>query len=541
MKKQLYVYLLIFLSATQLLGAQPTRIATLKKNIAQKVRTFRDKAKTAVKEHPLLIAYGCLLTVFGVEVLVRNRQRLQALLQRAMQTGRRPQTGQGAGAGVQQPIRQNVVVNPVVSGGTQQAVVPGDVQREECSICFMDLVDNVGALGCNHTFHLACINRWLGDRNTCPLCRARAEVNNIRVVAGVPRNEAPVVNAPAEVPRPVAAVDVNARDGNGQTALMRAIVRLEGRVARENFLGLDLRFVTVARGVDMLLRANPGIDVNIRDNNGRTALMLAAVGGHREVVDRLLQVRGIDVNMPTRIGETALMQAAERGHGEVVDRLLLVPGIDVDVRNNQGQTALDLARANGYRVIDGNRQVVHYFEVYARVFAAEPRRENGGVQAVNQVPEAPQPQLQRVNEFRNVRVGPREQELRIAAEQGDMQALNRLLQTPDINVNAADGDGRTALMLAVRNGYDEVMNRLLQEPTINVNAQAYDGTTILMQAVTRRRRGIVNRLLQVPGIDLNVRRNDDGMTALEIARLLGYHDISVVLLGHELAGLGENR
>jgi len=37
-----------------------------------------------------------------------------------------------------------------------------------------------------------------------------------------------------------------------------------------------------------------GIDVNIKDQHGQTALMWASRGGHAECVNELLQVDGID-------------------------------------------------------------------------------------------------------------------------------------------------------------------------------------------------------------------------------------------------------
>ena len=42
-----------------------------------------------------------------------------------------------------------------------------------CSICF-ETIGNYDkkSLNCNHSFHRNCINTWLIERDTCPLCRA---------------------------------------------------------------------------------------------------------------------------------------------------------------------------------------------------------------------------------------------------------------------------------------------------------------------------------------------------------------------------------
>ena len=57
----------------------------------------------------------------------------------------------------------------------------------QCSICLNDILIDDGeeermssnelcarvtqTLGCKHTFHLGCINKWLTSHNTCPCCR----------------------------------------------------------------------------------------------------------------------------------------------------------------------------------------------------------------------------------------------------------------------------------------------------------------------------------------------------------------------------------
>ncbi len=96
--------------------------------------------------------------------------------------------------------------------------------------------------------------------------------------------------------------------------------------------------------VSMLLAL--GVDVNARNKCSFTALIIASLRGHTEVVRRLLAVDDINVNTQDGWGETALILASARGRTEIV-RMLLDAGADITLTNKKGKTALDLAREKG--------------------------------------------------------------------------------------------------------------------------------------------------------------------------------------------------
>jgi hypothetical protein len=88
-----------------------------------------------------------------------------------------------------------------------------------------------------------------------------------------------------------------------------------------------------------------GFDVNTRDENGKTFLMIAAEDGSSEVVEALLD-KGADVNAKTKDGYTVLMSAANGGDDMVVT-LLLKRGADANAKDNNGWTALMTAAKTG--------------------------------------------------------------------------------------------------------------------------------------------------------------------------------------------------
>lgn len=88
-------------------------------------------------------------------------------------------------------------------------------------------------------------------------------------------------------------------------------------------------------------------NVDVSDETGHTALMLAAYNGHTEIVRQLLN-KGADVNHIDLDGRTSLMYAASGPFAETV-RLLLKYDAKLDiVDNGEHFTALMFAAAEGH-------------------------------------------------------------------------------------------------------------------------------------------------------------------------------------------------
>ncbi len=118
--------------------------------------------------------------------------------------------------------------------------------------------------------------------------------------------------------------DVNAREGDGATALHWAVERDDAEVA------------------DALLRA--GADVTAANDYGVTPASLACLNRNAAMLERLLAA-GADPNAATSLGETLLMTCTGTGAADAV-AMLLDRGASVNAREaSYGQTALMRAAA----------------------------------------------------------------------------------------------------------------------------------------------------------------------------------------------------
>ena len=125
-----------------------------------------------------------------------------------------------------------------------------------------------------------------------------------------------------------AGVDINSRNKDGNTALMLATCN-----------GEDGEVIC-----DLLLKAGAGI--NEKDNDGWTPLMWATRYSAPEVCRKLIDA-GADVNARKKDGSTALMLATcNSENASAIFDLLIMKGAEINVQNNDGDTALIWAIRN---------------------------------------------------------------------------------------------------------------------------------------------------------------------------------------------------
>ena len=87
-----------------------------------------------------------------------------------------------------------------------------------------------------------------------------------------------------------------------------------------------------------------GMNADVKDQFGDTALINASNYSHKEIIPLLLD-HNANPDVQDSNGWTALMYASAYGSKEIV-QLLLNHNADVDLKNDAGNTALDLAKTD---------------------------------------------------------------------------------------------------------------------------------------------------------------------------------------------------
>ena len=234
-----------------------------------------------------------------------------------------------------------------------------------------------------------------------------------------------------------------------------------------------------------------GADINTRNENGDTALMMA-VNRTRDVkLVNLLLDKGADVNAKNnkndkyKLNQTALIYAAIYEETEIV-KALLERGADVNAKNNYGYSPLIMAAAH-----ERSGNVKALLAKGADVNAADEK----GTTALMR-----------------------------SAEKGDAETIRALLAS-GADVNSRNKQGETALML-VPDHKESIL--LLLNSGARVNETNELGETPLMYAAKAR---AVDKIRLLLGRDADVKaRSNSGETALTIARKRSGNNAMVRLL-----------
>lgn len=249
--------------------------------------------------------------------------------------------------------------------------------------------------------------------------------------------------------------------------------------------------------VETLLKA--GADINIKDNEGKTPLMQAALNGLAERVKLYLEL-GAETELKDNNELTALSQSFLLGHEECV-KLLISAGADANAKDKCGLTPLIRAARNG------KTEYTHLFLSSGAnpdipcdkgntplMYAAR----NGHADCVDVL----------LSAHANVNIHNKKggTALMCAAYNGRTRCV-KLLIVAGADVNARDAKENTALILTAKKGHYDCL-KMIMDAGADIDACNTNGRTALMQAVKNEHIDCVDILLAA-NADINIMDNDE--------------------------------
>ena len=225
-----------------------------------------------------------------------------------------------------------------------------------------------------------------------------------------------------------------------------------------------------------------GANVNLQDQSGKTALMIASKKGYIEFVKFLIKYSA-DTNVQDNEGSSAPMIACNEGNVTCVQSLI-DKGADIDLQDKQGQTALMIALKKGHE---------ECVKLLINNGAVTDIQDEEGISA-----------------------------LMIACADQNVPCAEFLVEK-GVKTNLQDNEGLTALMIASRRGDKNIVEQLISKGQAEVDSQDDQGRTALMHSVHFQEEwhqqadiAAVSRLLIESGANMDL-QDDLGWSALMIA------------------------
>lgn len=219
-------------------------------------------------------------------------------------------------------------------------------------------------------------------------------------------------------------------------------------------------------------------DLETKNDEGETALILASWYGSPEIVDLILK-KGANINAQDKLGFTAIAKASSLGigrHFEIVENLISACA-NINLKTKDGLSPYLLARINGHHEL-------------AKILKINGANEE--------------------NFFEKEQAS---REILHAAKLNDLQRFTYANNFKP-NLNFADGSGITPLMYSSRNG-NKLITKILIQKGAKLNLKDNSGKTALIYSARRGNTEITSLLLD-KGADSDT-KDQNGFSALDWA------------------------
>ena len=279
-------------------------------------------------------------------------------------------------------------------------------------------------------------------------------------------------------------IDINYQNKNGQSAL----------------------HCTSNSTIMKMLLDHPLCDRNISNNVGCTPLMCMN-NDDIDLVKLMLTYDDIDVNKTNRDNFTALHMAYIQVHPDIVNLLLKCDRIDDSLRDHISTFMLD-----PNLTIMGLTALMNACQKNELIF-------------VKNILDHPDLDINKKNNW-NLTA------LHIASTHNNIQCVKLLLEHPQIDINSQDDIGWTPMMFAMRMQDIAMFKIFMNHHLIDINIPNKNGNTVLHEAIIYNKIDIVKQLLLDDRTNVNI-KNKEGLTPTMVAHKHKTYDILKMISRNE--------
>ncbi|XP_071078492.1 ankyrin repeat domain-containing protein 29-like [Haliotis cracherodii] len=242
-------------------------------------------------------------------------------------------------------------------------------------------------------------------------------------------------------------------------------------------------------GLVRRLLSEGSADINDRTRSGRTVMMWAALRGHREVFQLLVE-KGADLSLADDSGKSILELLSLKGSTDMVEYILSLKIVDINGRGQWGRTPLMWAAERGHTKL---------VQLLLR-HGADPLLVTDGGNNI----------------------------LHLACRGGHVDIVKYILSHTKVDINGRGSQGWTSTMEASRWGHGDVVKVLVNKGA-DPSYVSSDGRNILHLACEGGYVSIVKYILSLDMFDINA-RNHAGKSGAWIAKSRGHSSVYDLLV-----------
>jgi len=277
-----------------------------------------------------------------------------------------------------------------------------------------------------------------------------------------------------------------------------------------------------------LLKA--GADKNVKNEKGRTALMLAAEKGYVGVVKALIENGANKDEIKGKLPNIILWDLIWHTQEAIIEKLQEFKNLGIDaiqISNAKGQSVLHLAAEDGHidivqaLIANGaeieakdryRRTPLMYAAKYGHIAVVKTLIENGAKEAKDRYRSTP---------------------LMFAVEYGHIAVVKALIEN-GAEIEAKDGYGRTPLMLAAKCGHIAVVKALIANGANKDEIKEELPNIILLDLIGHTQEAIIEKLHEFKNLGIDVIQIDNagGQSVLHLVAKDGHIEVVKALIAN---------